>query len=113
MILYHKKDINKMLKIWTDGSCLGNPGPGGWGFIATDGKNVAERCGGEKNTTSQNHVQKTKQTCLFHVVNDWHKYKLLSLMHPILFRHAHCAQTTPHPARWHALHQTFVVIVWH
>ena len=41
-----------MLKIWTDGSCLGNPGPGGWGFIATNGKDVAERCGGEKNTTN-------------------------------------------------------------
>ena len=41
-----------MIKIWTDGSCLGNPGPGGWGFIATDGKNVAERCGGEKMTTN-------------------------------------------------------------
>jgi len=44
--------INKMIKIWTDGSCLGNPGPGGWGFIATDGKNTAERCGGEKETTN-------------------------------------------------------------
>ena len=42
MILYHKKDDNKMLKIWTDGSCLGNPGPGGWGFIATDGIHIAE-----------------------------------------------------------------------
>lgn len=41
-----------MLKIWTDGSCLGNPGPGGWGFIATNGTAVAERCGGEKNTTN-------------------------------------------------------------
>ena len=41
-----------MLKIWTDGSCLGNPGPGGWGFIATNGTQVAERCGGEKNTTN-------------------------------------------------------------
>ncbi len=41
-----------MLKIWTDGSCLGNPGPGGWGFIATNGKEVAERSGGEKNTTN-------------------------------------------------------------
>ena len=41
-----------MLKIWTDGSCLGNPGPGGWGFVATNGKDVAERCGGEKNTTN-------------------------------------------------------------
>jgi ribonuclease HI len=52
MILYHKKDIIKMIKIWTDGSCLGNPGPGGWGFIATDGKNCAQRCGGEKMTTN-------------------------------------------------------------
>lgn len=41
-----------MIKIWTDGSCLGNPGPGGWGFIATDGVNVAERSGGEKDTTN-------------------------------------------------------------
>ena len=41
-----------MIKIWTDGSCLGNPGPGGWAFIATDGKNIAERSGGDKNTTN-------------------------------------------------------------
>lgn len=41
-----------MLKIWTDGSCLGNPGPGGWAFVATDGEHIAERCGGEKNTTN-------------------------------------------------------------
>jgi len=41
-----------MLKIWTDGSCLGNPGPGGWAFVATDDKNVAERCGGERDTTN-------------------------------------------------------------
>ena len=41
-----------MLKIWTDGSCLGNPGPGGWRFIATNGTDVAERCGGEKHTTN-------------------------------------------------------------
>ena len=41
-----------MLKIWTDGSCLGNPGPGGWAFVATDDKNIAERTGGECNTTN-------------------------------------------------------------
>lgn len=41
-----------MIKIWTDGSCLGNPGPGGWAFIVTDGKNIAERNGGDKNTTN-------------------------------------------------------------
>lgn len=41
-----------MLKIWTDGSCLGNPGPGGWAFVATNGKETAERSGGEKDTTN-------------------------------------------------------------
>mgnify|MGYP002762001853 FL=1 len=41
-----------MLKIWTDGSCLGNPGPGGWAFVATNGQNTAERSGGERNTTN-------------------------------------------------------------
>lgn len=41
-----------MLKIWTDGSCLGNPGPGGWGFVATDGTNIAKRSGAEANTTN-------------------------------------------------------------
>lgn len=41
-----------MIKIYTDGSCLGNPGPGGWGFIATDGTNTVERSGGEPDTTN-------------------------------------------------------------
>ena len=41
-----------MLKIWTDGSCLGNPGPGGWAFVATDGVHSAERSGAEVNTTN-------------------------------------------------------------
>jgi ribonuclease HI len=41
-----------MIKIWTDGSCLGNPGPGGWAFIATDGNKTIERSGGEINTTN-------------------------------------------------------------
>ncbi|MCL1902145.1 MAG: ribonuclease HI [Alphaproteobacteria bacterium] len=41
-----------MIKIWTDGSCLGNPGPGGWAFIATDGAKTVERSGGENPTTN-------------------------------------------------------------
>ena len=41
-----------MLKIWTDGSCLGNPGPGGWAFVATDGIHTAYKSGGENNTTN-------------------------------------------------------------
>ena len=41
-----------MLKVWTDGSCLGNPGNGGWAFVMTDGKQTAERSGGERDTTN-------------------------------------------------------------
>jgi ribonuclease HI len=29
-----------MSKIYTDGSCLGNPGPGGWGIVVVCDDNV-------------------------------------------------------------------------
>jgi len=39
--------------IFTDGSCQGNPGPGGWGAVyARDGKVVEERYGHEPGTTN-------------------------------------------------------------
>ncbi len=39
--------------IFTDGSCQGNPGPGGWGVVfVRDGKVVAERRGFEPQTTN-------------------------------------------------------------
>lgn len=41
--------------IYTDGACLGNPGPGGWGVVATklmDSDYVRELSGGEPNTTN-------------------------------------------------------------
>ena len=38
---------------YTDGACLGNPGPGGWGVLLTYGEHEKELCGGEKHTTNQ------------------------------------------------------------
>ena len=38
--------------IFTDGSCRGNPGPGGWGAILTAGANEREIWGGEPATTN-------------------------------------------------------------
>ncbi len=38
--------------IYTDGSCLDNPGPGGWGAILRYGKQERAISGGEKNTTN-------------------------------------------------------------
>ena len=42
-----------MIKIYTDGSCLGNPGAGGWAAIIVDEKNSREELfGGEEHTTN-------------------------------------------------------------
>jgi len=48
---------NNEIKIYTDGSSLGNPGPGGWGVFVVKNeelgiKNDIELGGGEKNTTN-------------------------------------------------------------
>ena len=40
------------IEIYTDGSCLGNPGPGGWGLVIIfDGKEL-KFSGGDKDTTN-------------------------------------------------------------
>jgi ribonuclease HI len=41
-----------MIKIYTDGACKGNPGPGGWGALIIDGDTKNEIYGGESNTTN-------------------------------------------------------------
>jgi ribonuclease HI len=42
-----------MIEIYTDGSSLGNPGPGGWGTVVViDGKIVDELGGHDKDTTN-------------------------------------------------------------
>ena len=41
-----------MIDIYTDGSCLGNPGPGGWGAVIVEKNNTIEICGKEIDTTN-------------------------------------------------------------
>ena len=41
-----------MIKIYTDGSCLENPGNGGWAAIINDNGNIKKINGSEKNTTN-------------------------------------------------------------
>ena len=41
-----------MIKIYTDGSCLENPGNGGWAAIISDNGNIKKINGSEKNTTN-------------------------------------------------------------
>ena len=42
----------KIVTIYTDGACSGNPGPGGWGAILEYNGKEKELSGGEKNTTN-------------------------------------------------------------
>lgn len=40
------------VELFTDGSCSGNPGPGGWAALLRFGKAEKELCGGESATTN-------------------------------------------------------------
>jgi ribonuclease HI len=39
-------------EIYTDGSCSGNPGPGGWGVVLLENQNQYDLSGGEAATTN-------------------------------------------------------------
>tara|TARA_E500000081_G_C6093902_1_gene334147 strand:- start:756 stop:1199 length:444 start_codon:yes stop_codon:yes gene_type:complete len=41
-----------LINVYTDGSCLGNPGNGGWAFLIEEEKDIRYRAGFEKNTTN-------------------------------------------------------------
>ena len=45
-------DSPARVTIHTDGACLGNPGPGGWGAVLRYGDHVKELYGGEPATTN-------------------------------------------------------------
>ncbi|MCL2293341.1 MAG: ribonuclease HI [Spirochaetes bacterium] len=45
------QDKNR-IDIYTDGGCLGNPGPGGWGYVIIFGEKVYKNSGHDKATTN-------------------------------------------------------------
>jgi ribonuclease HI len=47
-----KADLLKSVEIHTDGACLGNPGPGGWGALLRFGERERELSGGDAATTN-------------------------------------------------------------
>jgi len=64
--------------VFTDGSCLGNPGKGGWAILIIDDNNTKEFFGSEKTTTNNrmeltaaiNAVKKTKSKKKVKIVTD-------------------------------------------
>ena len=43
---------DRVVEIYADGACKGNPGPGGWGVLLRAGGREKEMCGGETPTTN-------------------------------------------------------------
>ena len=41
-----------MIEVYTDGSCLGNPGVGGWAFLVIKENKLTSKSGLDKNTTN-------------------------------------------------------------
>ena len=41
-----------MIKVYTDGSCLGNPGNGGWAFLIINKNDISYSAGFERNATN-------------------------------------------------------------
>ena len=68
----------KIVEIFTDGACSGNPGPGGWGAILRYGGVEKEMNGGEPQTTNNRMelmaaimaIEAVKRPCEIHVHTD-------------------------------------------
>ena len=48
---------SRVVVIYTDGACSGNPGPGGWGAVLRYGDHERELCGGEAGPTTNNRME--------------------------------------------------------
>ena len=63
------------VSIYTDGSCLGNPGPGGWAAIIINNSKKEEIYGGEKLTTN-NRMELTAAIMALEYFNENEKKQL-------------------------------------
>jgi ribonuclease HI len=68
----------KIVEIFTDGACSGNPGPGGWGAVLRYGEVEKEMNGGEPSTTNNRMelmaaimaIEAVKRPCEIHLHTD-------------------------------------------
>ena len=72
------KQSAKIVEIFTDGACSGNPGPGGWGAVLRYGEVEKEMNGGEPETTNNRMelmaaimaIEAVKRPCEIHLHTD-------------------------------------------
>ncbi len=48
-----------VVEIYTDGACVPNPGPGGWGAVLRYGNKEKDLCGGTADSTTNNRMELT------------------------------------------------------
>jgi ribonuclease HI len=49
--------MSKKIEIYTDGSSLGNPGPGGWGMVVVEDNKIIKEQGGHDKDTTNNRME--------------------------------------------------------
>ena len=72
------EDAAGLVRIYSDGACKGNPGPGGWGALLQWNGHERELFGGEPNTTNNrmemlaviNALESLKRVCTIEVYTD-------------------------------------------
>lgn len=73
-----EEDIKKLVRLYTDGACSGNPGPGGWAAILKFGPHQKEISGNMSHTTNNrmelfaviSGLGALKQSCKVEVYSD-------------------------------------------
>ena len=69
---------SRFVYLYTDGACLGNPGPGGWGVVLSWDEQTKELSGGQTHTTNNQMeltavikgVEALKRPVSLHIVTD-------------------------------------------
>jgi len=72
------RNLMKQVTLVTDGSCLGNPGPGGWAYILRYGAHTREMAGSDPHTTNNRMelsaavegLRALKERCAVEVITD-------------------------------------------
>tara|TARA_B100000609_G_scaffold195397_1_gene189332 strand:- start:61 stop:504 length:444 start_codon:yes stop_codon:yes gene_type:complete len=66
-----------LIKVYTDGSSLGNPGNGGWAFLVVRENKISYRSGFEKNTTN-NRMELLAAIKALEFLNDCNNFSIIT-----------------------------------
>jgi ribonuclease HI len=64
--------------VFTDGSCEGNPGPGGWGFVWVEDDRVIEQRSGVDAATTNNRMELTALIEAYRALPESHRIQVYS-----------------------------------